>query len=198
MARADSGNGHLAHVPAGEDEIGRPVGAQPGPTNLRPRSSARRSGIERDDLNIDRFGSGEDLTADSAIGPGLRLDFSPSLYGTAAVAGRSFIGSGGGTRGLSSRALIYNGLPNGGGNTLGAGGGVAGGGVPSLPSGIGSGYSGGSPSGGINAPGGSYGLGSPGGGGGSFFGAGGGGTGHGSPRRRFVKCPIHSSEKRLP
>ncbi len=115
------------------------------------------------------------------MGPGLRLQIAPSLYGTAAIAGRTYIGMGGGTRGMSSRALIYNGLPMGVGNTFGGAGGISAGGVPSFPSGIGSGYQGGSPTGGINAPGGSYGLGSPGGGGGAFYGAGGGGTGHGSP-----------------
>ena len=146
-----------------------------GSTNLTPKSIVARNGFSRDDLNIDSFRGREDLTADASIGSGLRVEIAPSLYGTAAVAGRSMIATGGGARGLSSRAMIYNGLPIGVGNTFGAmagntlGGGLSGpatlGGVPSLPSGIGSGYQGGSPAGGFNAPGGYYGLGSPGGGG---------------------------------
>ncbi len=164
--------------------------APSGSTNLTPKSIVAHNGFSRDDLNIDSFRGREDLAADASIGSGLRVEIAPSLYGTAAVAGRSMIATGGGARGLSSRAMIYNGLPIGVGNTFGAmagntlGGGLSGpatlGGVPSLPSGIGSGYQGGSPAGGFNAPGGYYGLGSP-GGGGAFYGAGGGGTGHGSP-----------------
>ena len=80
---------------------------------------------------------------------------------------------------LSSR--YGHGVPSAAGNTLGGQGGFSSPSGAYLPSGIGSGYQGGAPTGGINAPGGSYGLGTPGMGGGNFFGAGGGGPGHGSP-----------------
>jgi hypothetical protein len=136
--------------------------------------------------SLSQYGGVESGVADSAsdqLPSGLSIGGGgSSLLGMRAIRGTPLISGFEASSIANSRGFgIYNGLPTGAGNTLGGMSGISSGGIPSLPSGIGSGYPGGSPTGGINAPGGSYGLGSPTGGGGSFFGAGGGGTGHGTP-----------------
>ena len=154
-------------------------------TNLRPRAvAADHPEFQSDDLRFSRIGGGENLTADAdieATESGLRLETGTALRGLAAISGRTFVGNGMGPRGLNSRALLYNGLPGGSGNTMGGATGGIRAGPPTLPTGIGSGYQGGSPTGGINTPGGSYGMGTQSMGAGNFYGAGGGSLGFGSP-----------------